>query len=236
MKLDVKELIEGYLFEGTIQDRIEKFELAWDIRDYFEDIKFSMRESILRKLVEKIKEKTKNPDDTFYGYKLDDSKFLKRQKWGNMVLYKQEWIVDGKPILMYGIEYERENYVGLYLGIPKYNDQIPFVGNWEKVQDLPVEWKEIFRQMKGRLKEALPGNWKPSDWLILWKYFDNYYGGMWQKEFYMEILENSKNNLEEGYEALADYYIDKLEKLKNATEELIDEFVKLYNYVSKSSP
>ena len=39
MKLDVKELIEGYLFKGTIQDRIEKFELAWDIGDYFEDIK-----------------------------------------------------------------------------------------------------------------------------------------------------------------------------------------------------
>ncbi len=234
--MDRKKIIEEYLFEGSLEERKERFEIAWDVWKNFDRIKLSIREGVLGKLRDKIRKKTQNPNDPFYGYKLDDSGFLKRQKWGNMVLYKQEWIVDGKPILMYGIEYEKENYVGLYLGISKYSNQIPLVGNWEDAQGLLQEWKEIFEQVKIRLKEALPGNWKPSDWWILWKYFDSYYGGMWQKEFYIEILENSKNNLEEGCEALADYYIDKLEKLRDATEELIDEFVKLYKYVSKSSP
>ncbi|EDP76307.1 hypothetical protein [Hydrogenivirga sp. 128-5-R1-1] len=228
MKFDVKELIEDYLLEGGIQDRIEKFELAWDIRDYFEDIKLSIRESILKKLVKKLKEKTKNPGDPFYGYKLEDNGFLEREKYGNIAIYRREWVVNGKPILKYGIEHGLKDYFNLYFGIQKCSDQIPFVGNWENIQGLPEEWKEIFSQMKIRLKEALPGNWKPSDWWVVWKYFDFYYGGMWQKEFYMEILEKSKDNLEEGYEALADYYFSEFEKLKNATENLVDEFVKLY--------
>ena len=34
--------------------------------------------------------------------------------------------------------------------------------------------------------------------------------------------------MEEGYEALADYYLGEFEKMKNATEELINEFIRLY--------
>ena len=64
--MDKKKIIEEYLFEGTPEEKKEKFELAWDIMNHFEDIKLSMRESILRKLVEKIKEKTKNPSDPLW--------------------------------------------------------------------------------------------------------------------------------------------------------------------------
>ncbi len=228
MKFDVKELIDDYLSERTVQDRIEKFELVWDIWNHFEDIKLSMRESTLRRLVEKITKRTKNPNDPFYGYKLEDNGFLERKKYGNITIYREEWVVNGKPILKYGIEHDRENLCYLYFGITKYNDQIPFAGDWERTQDLPAEWKEIFAQIKSILKEALSGNWKPSNHWILWKYFYSYYGDMRQKEFYMEILEKSKDSLEEGYEALADYYFSEFEKLKNATENLVDEFVKLY--------
>ena len=228
MKFDVKELIDDYLSEGTVQDRIEKFELAWDIWNHFEDIKLFMRESILRRLVEKIEKGTKNPNDPFYGYKLEDNDFLERKKYGNITIYREEWVVNGKPILKYGIEHELKDYFNLCFGITKYSDQIPFAGNWEKSQDLPVEWNKVFMRMKGSLGEALPSNWKPDDWWILWKYFDSYYGSMWQKEFYMEILEKSKDSLEEGCGALADYYFSELEKLKNTTENMIDEFVNLY--------
>ena len=226
--MDRKKIIEEYLFEGTPEERKEKFELAWDVWENFEGIKLSMRESTLRRLVEKIRNKTKNPNDPFYGYRLENNGFLERKKYGNITIYREEWVVNGKPILKYGIEHDRENLCYLYFGITKYDDQIPFVGDWERAQDLPAEWKEIFTQIKSKLKEALPGNWKPSNHWILWKYFDSYYGGMWQKEFYMEILEKSKNSLEEGYDALADHYFSEFEKLKNATESLIDEFVKLY--------
>ena len=57
---------------------------------------------------------------------------------------------------------------------------------------------------------------------------------MRQKEFYTEILEKSKNNLEEGHEALADYYLGEFKKMKDGTEELIDEFINLYKKAYKS--
>jgi len=49
---------------------------------------------------------------------------------------------------------------------------------------------------------------------------------MWQKEFYLEVIEK-------GYEAVANYYFNELLNLKKLTENLIDEFVEIYKKSQK---
>ena len=126
----------------------------------------------------------------------------------------------GAP-LSYAIEAEKIDYYDLCFGIKKWNNEeaIPFKGNWQNTGQIPLSWKEtissIFRN--------LAGGWKVSDWYIAWKYFDSHYRNMdsWQKKFYLEIIKK-------GYDTAAEYYFKELLRLKEATEELIDEFIELY--------
>jgi hypothetical protein len=53
---------------------------------------------------------------------------------------------------------------------------------------------------------------------------------MWQKEFYEEIINRSNNSIDDGCKEVAKYYVERLVDLKNRTEHLIDEFVRLYKY------
>lgn len=210
------EIIRKYLLEGS--DKKEKFEIAWDIVESLEKIKLFMRKKVLTELVNKIKN-----DKAFNGYEIRDYGLLKCRKWSPLRIYKREWIVNEVVPLSYAVEAGNNNCFELYFGIQKWDDEkgIPFKGNWEK-ENLPDDWKSKFLEIKGNL----PKSWKVSDAWIVWKWFDSYYRGMWQKDFYMEIIEN-------GYSSVADYYLKEILNLKDQTEKPMNEFIKCYKNYEK---
>ena len=219
-----KRIIQEYLFEGSIEARLEKFEIAWEIWKSFEDIKFTMRKGVLERVVQRIKD----GNGPFSGYKHEDYGILERKTFGGIVIYKEAWVVNDQPILQYAIEHDTKDLRKLYYGIRKYDRAMPFPGNWEANETLPSEWREVLTARKKKAETIALGNWESSEWWVLGKYFDSYYGGMWQKEFYLEIIEKSKEGLEEGFEAVADFYITKFQMLIDSTENLVHEFTELY--------
>jgi hypothetical protein len=128
--------------------------------------------------------------------------------------------------LSYAIESDKNNCFDLYFGIEKWDEDegIPFKGNWERVK-IPNNWKDIFFKIKQNLLlSKLSRGWEVGNWWIVGKYFADYYKGMWQKEFYIEIIEK-------GYDYVVNYYFDELLNLKSNTEDLIDRFMEMYkNY------
>ena len=220
MELQKKEIIKNYLLDENlpIEERKERFEIAWDVWENVEEIKKEMRREILIALVDKIKN-----SQEFSGYEVKDGGLLDGQKWKALRIYKSNWFLSeiGIP-LCYAIEAGKFNYFDLYLGIVKWNDEkgIPFKGNWWCIRELPSKWREILSKIFENL-EKLSEGWEISDWWIAWKHFDSYYAGMWQKEFYLQIIK-------EGYEAVAKHYFEELLKLKEATEDLLDDFIEEY--------
>jgi len=220
MEFHKREIIKNYLLDESlsVDERKERFGIAWDIWENLEKIRKEMRKKVLVTLVNRIKE-----SQEFSGYEIKDDGLLDGQKWKVLRIYKSSWFLPkiGVP-LSYAIEAEKHNYYDLYLGIVKWDDEegIPFRGNWKNVRKIPFKWKEILSGVFEKLEKFSKG-WKISDWWIAWKYFDSYYAGMWRREFYLEIIER-------GYDAVAEYYFREFLKLKEATEELLDSFIDEY--------
>jgi hypothetical protein len=165
------EIIKKYLLEG---DNVkEKFEIAWDIWQYFEKIKLSMRKKVLSELVNKIKN-----SEEFNDYEVKDEGLLECEKWSPLRIYKKDWVFEGIIPLSYAIESDKNNCFDLYFGIEKWNDDegIPFKGNWEK-EKIPIKWKNTFVKMKDNLFK-ISKDWKVSDNWIVWKWFNGYYSNM----------------------------------------------------------
>jgi len=220
MKLQKKEIIKNYLLDEKVplEERKERFQIAWDVWENLEEIKKEMRKKVLTTLVNRIKE-----SQEFSEYEVKDDGLLEGQKCKTLCIYKSGWFLPktGVP-LSYAIEAGKYNYFDLYLGIVKWDDEegIPFKGNWKSVKKIPSKWKEIFSGILEEL-ERVSGSWKIDNWWIAWKYFDSHYAGMWKKEFYLEIIEK-------GYEAVAEHYFRELLNLKEATEEFLDSFIDEY--------
>jgi len=218
--LNKKEIIEKFLFEGNIEEQKEKFEIAWDIRENFDEIKKEMREKVLTTLVSKIKN-----SEELSNYKISDDGFLEGQKHKPLRVYKKSWYLEVGAPLSYGIEADESNYCEISIGIVKWNNKgIPFKGDWKSHKKIPSEWKDIFYRIYENLsQEEKTEDWKTEDDVdyIVWKWFNSPYDDMRQKEFYLEVIEK-------GYEAVANYYFNELLNLKKLTENLIDEFVEIY--------
>jgi hypothetical protein len=225
--LNKKEIIEKFLFGGNIEEQKEKFEIAWDIWENLDEIKKEMRRKVLATLVNKIR----NSED-FSDYETINWGLLEGQKKGALGIYKKNWLIDFEaPLLSYAIEADRKDYYELYFGIAKWDNDagIPFKGNWKGHAKIPSEWKDIFSRIYRNLV-SLSKDWETSNWWIGRKWIDSrdsYYCGMWQKEFYLEVIEK-------GYEAVANYYFNELLNLKKLTENLIDEFVEIYKKSQKT--
>jgi len=222
MGLQKTEIIKNYLLDERlpVEERKERFEIAWDIWENAEEIKKEMRREVLIALVDKIKSSRE-----FSEYEVKDYGLLEGRKFGTLCIYKNTWLLPGIGVpLSCGIEAEKSDYLDLCLGIVKRDNEkgIPFKGNWQGIRELPSKWREIFSKIFENL-EKLSKGWKTSDWWIVWKEFDSYYRNLntWQKEFYLEIIK-------EGYEAVAKYYFEELLKLKEATEGLLDNFIEEY--------
>jgi hypothetical protein len=222
--LNKKEVIEKFLFEGNIEEQKEKFEIAWDVRENLYEIEKEMKRKVLATLVNKIR----NSKD-FSDYETTDWGLLEGQKEGAFGIYKRNWLIDAKaPLLSYVVKAYRKDYLELYFGIEKWDNdgRIPFKGDWKGRARIPSEWKDIFSRIYENLGSS-PDGWKTDEYWIVKKWFKSYYRGMWQKEFYLEIIEK-------GYEDVANYYFNELLNLKKLTENLIDEFVEIYKNSQKT--
>jgi len=217
--MDKFEIIKNFLLDENISPEIrrERFEIAWDIRNSLDEIKKLLRRKVFESVVEKLRN-----IDSFRDYKKIDKGFLRGEKWGNFILYKENWVMYDEPIISYAIEMEIQKFYNIYYGIKKQNDRNPFNGKWTS-SSLFEGLKNILYTLRGILN-----NWKVSDWWIFWKYFDGFYALRSledEYEFYIRLINSS--TLQKGISSLADYYVQKLEELKELTEDYLDEFVRV---------
>ena len=217
--LSKREIIEKFLFEGNIGEQKEKFEIAWDIRENLYEIEKEMRRRVLATLVDKIR----NSED-FSDYEIKDDGLLKGQKWSPLRVYKKNWFLDIGIPLSCAIEAGKNNYLNLYFGIVKWNNDkgIPFKGDWQKQDDIEQKLLNNINQIYNILGGDSKG-WKvASEWWIVWKHLDSFYRDMRQREFYLQII------MKNGLKKAINYFFDELLKLKNDTEKYLDEIVHIY--------
>jgi len=129
-----EKILEDYLFEGTAEERKEKFEIAWRISKNFEKIKKNMRKKVVEVIVSSLKRNFPNYEIKIEPEFLMESGFLKGKKTKKggktkgVYLYKKAWQIGDKYIFSYGIEPQEENHSNIIFGIKKSNDKIPFEG------------------------------------------------------------------------------------------------------------
>ena len=183
-------------------------------------VKYELRKKVVLKIVKKLKLELEN-SEILKKYKLTikDEKFKEGEKQQPLNLYKKEWVLDKidkyEPILSFAIEFDQNHYQHILYGIKKYDENYPYKD--QKFQDYP------------KLVEIVKNNeyMKPSNWWLVRKKFDGYYYGMWQKEFYLDVLKN-------GAEEIADYYVNTFVKFVEKNIDLVDKFVNEYKNNLKS--
>jgi len=213
--LDKVGFIESYIFDEKVskKEQMERFNIAWDIRYNFESIMLNMRKKLFKTVRDIIKSSKK-----FEGYYIKDLGFLEGEKYQPLCIYKKNWIFNGDALLSYSIEAESNGFINVFFGIRKQDGDkgVPFKGSYPDNKKLKEFVDKIRDQFRGKF----------SDWWIVYKNFDSYYTKTWEQKLYMEIIEK-------GYQGVAEYYFNKLLQLKESTEHLIDEFVKLYDNAVK---
>jgi len=223
MSLQKKEIIKNYLLDEklSVDEKLERLEIAWDIWEYLEEIKSDLKQIVLEKLDRKIKDEFPRPK-----YRMVNQGFFKGGIGFDKELriFKPEWILEGdKGILSYSLGADGSGFSKLYLAISKYDESRPFVGDWRDLEKDEIRGKISVIVQEGKLN-----NWETGKLWIAWRYFDSPYDSMGERRFFEEIIKKSKGAIEEGCETVANYYFNKLLGLKEATEKLIDEFVELY--------
>ncbi len=211
--MDKKKLITKIIFGEEDLSKVnfpvdeeikQNFEIGWDIWENFEDIKKQIRKKVVNKLYENLKEKYKE-------YEIINKGFLEGERYGRIYLYPQYWQRDKKnnPLFSYAFEYNKYNYSDILYGIAKEDDNNPYTG---KIPENFNELKEI--------QEKLNNKFIPSEYYLVWRFFEEPYKGMLQREFYYKVFDN--------IESVISYYINELESLIKMTKNNIDQFIEEY--------
>jgi hypothetical protein len=184
----------------------QHFEIAWDIAENFGKIRESIKKILISKLMENLKEKYPN-------FEIINAGFIEGEKYGGLLLFPKNWpiIENKKPLLSYGLEWETRNYFDLIYGIEKFNNEIPYKG-----RKVPENLNKLFQ-----IQKRMEGNFKKSDYWVIYKYFNEPYGCMCKKEFFDKILT-------EGIDKVTDYYIKQLDKLITETKDDLNKFIEKY--------
>ncbi len=177
------------------------------VNDRKESVKYELR----KKVVLAIAEKLENSEILKkLGLIIDDEEFKNE---GFLLLYQREWIVDSidknEPILSFAIDFMQYDYIDMYYGIAKFDENHPYKN--QEIDNYPIleEIKRINNDMK------------ISNWYLIWKYFNKNYNGWRDKEFYLDVLKN-------GVDKVADYYVDTFVKFVEKNIDLVDKFVQEY--------
>ncbi|BCD62891.1 hypothetical protein NitYY0826_C1777 [Nitratiruptor sp. YY08-26] len=191
----------------------KSFEIAWDIWENFErQIRKPIRAMIAKKIYDMLKEKIEN-EESFQNYKIINKGFLDGRKLGHLLFFPDVWLLNNEdePILSYSLEYDIKDYYDISYGIIKKNKNIPFRGY------NPTKFKELLEIQK-KLENI---DFESSEEYLVWKWFKEPYGGMWQLEFYEKVII-------EGVNKVASYYVNELKSLIEQTQDDIDNFIEKY--------
>jgi len=222
--MDKKEMIKSYILAKDITDeeKKERFEIARDIYIHLPEIMFELK----REFIGRVKGYIEEDEDIRRKFEIAEQGLLDGEKHGKIRIFKPAWkakVNDNIPILSYLLEADIAGIRDLALGIAKADDDkgIPFKGNWQKI-DEPAELKqlsgEIFYSVSKKTKNVEP-------WWPVYFCLDPPYGikSDQELEFFFKIL--TKNGIEEA----ARYVRDEISRLIDDTEELVDEFIRVYN-------
>jgi hypothetical protein len=203
--------IEKYIFGKTLEkieynekfseSTVEKFLIAWDVCVALSGfpgrggVLKTIREKLAKCLVEKIRKEFNN----IYNIPENDKTrgFCEGKKEANgenlLIIYKENWTNqkdDELPSICFAIGFGQYDFYDLYYGIYKLSEP------------LNVDVNKIMDKLSNM-------GFKTGDPWIAWKYFESPYGGLWEKEFYCELLQK-------GFElTVTDNYISELKKMIN---------------------
>ncbi|SMC10061.1 hypothetical protein [Nitratiruptor tergarcus] len=192
----------------------KSFEIAWDIWENFENnIRKPIRALVTHKICKILKEKIEK-EEKYKSFDFIDSGFCKGVHWEAFLFFPKNWQINKneRPILSYALEFDKNNYIGMYYGICKKDEYTPYVGKTpENIEELK-KLQEKFRKQGFSLT---------TKWWPFYKFFTEPYGSMNQKEFYNKVFEK-------GIDQVASYYVNELESLIEQTQDDIDKFIEKY--------
>ena len=117
--MDRKKIIEEYLFEGSPEERIEKFEIAWDVWENFDSMRREQSKTeVFEPLASRIEKEL-----------LDEPFKITYLDWGSVYAAKREWKQDEKDRGIYAICVEKWNRSWPTIGIVRNK---PFTTDAEK--------------------------------------------------------------------------------------------------------
>ena len=158
--IDRKKIIEEYLFEGTPEEKKEKFEIAWDVRENFDEIKSELSiNNVFKPLANRIRENI-----------LEEPFIVTQLNWCSLYVAKPDWKQNENDRGIYAICVEKWNKEWPTIGIARNK---PFVTENEK-QICDILAKHGFRLTHRNYLGYLP--------ITEWKYSD--------LEYYQTILLN----------------------------------------------
>jgi len=212
-------LIGNYLLDEKIseEERKERFEIAWDIWKSFKEIKLSLKQRMLKALMNKI-----SSSNEFRGYEVRDGGIEGEQCGSLIILFKKDWLSSGSKIGVLNYVFDASTHKNV-VGIMKQDKGIPFEGDWRKFENNSNEFLKKCSEKCSEICDNVLGRgsrrWKVSEWCIAWKWLEDPLYGMWEKEFYLQIMSN------DGIERAVNCFFDELLKLKKETEGYIDKFI-----------
>ena len=211
-------IIRNYILndELTTRDKLERFDIAWDISHSFTDIQLELKKNLINKLINKLHTVFQSSDN----YKIIDDGLREGSKYGTLKIFRKDWEQSSdKPLLNYFIAAEQRDIHVIYYGIEKMSESIPYSGAIDNIQSNDSEFfKSIFYT-----KQLQNCGFKSEKELLMWRYMDEPLCGMWEKEFYMKIIEPS------GLNNVIDEFISRMSFLKEATENAISNAIERYN-------
>ena len=227
MKLEKKEIIKNYILDETISvnERKDRFEIAWDIHENFESIKEDMRRMLATKIASRI-----NTDEFLSkNYEVINFGFETEGKVGYPIaVFKPAWKRNqDEPPLFFALEFIRSQgpyFLNLHFGIKKKSELEPFEGSWK---NLSSTLRDVLTGIIIRLENEFGKKWLISDQWIAYLNFDTYGDNwtMWKREFYQNFF--SKEKIEDSLEELSQFYVKEFKKLVQITENDIDNFLRL---------
>ena len=222
--MDKREMIKSYILAKDITDeeKKERFEIARDIYLHLPSIMLEQK----RAFISRVKGYLEEDEKIGKNFQIVDDGLVSGKTYGKIRIFKNEWkdrVHDNVYVQSYALNGDQSEIRDLLVGIPKGDERkgIPFKGNWQVTKEparLIQLSKKIFNSVSKKTKK---GN---RHWPVYF-YLEPPYRIKRDQEldFFCKIL------TKDGVEESAQYICDEIKHLIDDTEELIDEFVKVYN-------
>ena len=232
----INEIIKGDSKMSVELDQIKNFILSKEKEVREERIKiavgcYSLIPNLYREVMEDTVKKLRDKLENFFvyskGYKsITPPEFLKGLKWNNYVLYKENWIIDEKPILGFALAFDENDYGRLYICLLKgakegkefFLDKDGF--STSQVKKIIDKIREIFKVIVGDPHEI-------KEDIIAYDYIQEWadFSVPWDKLYLTSIITFTDND---NKEKILNNIIVKFSKLSEEIENDIDELRKLY--------